>query len=243
MLVAGYRRFQACTQLLKHTAILATVRTDLTSETARILNFTENLERKNLDILEEARAISIAFPETQSDRDIGRKLNRCANWVYLRRVLVKLPESAQKAAATGKITINDIKLIHSVPEDYRERLLEKIIEARKNGRSISYEVQVNRGNACHVKPSVEDIKQLIYYLTDKGIKGLCIKILTYMLGRLPPEALYTYIDSLTKDEIEGILTTEDTDAPTPTIAKVFRQYTKRRSNQSEQAKTGDEGTC
>jgi ParB/RepB/Spo0J family partition protein len=213
MLIAGYRRFQACTEILRWTTILATIRTDLTPETARILNFTENLERKNLNILEEARAIALAFPDKLFDKDVGRKLNRSATWVRIRRLLMYLPASAQNAAAVGLLKGEDICLISSVHEDYREKLLAKILEARKQGRSISYEVNSKRGNVCNVKPNVDDIKQLVLYLTEKGIKGLCIKILAYMLGRLSPEDLYYYIDHLTAPEIQSILTMEDVNVP------------------------------
>jgi ParB/RepB/Spo0J family partition protein len=227
MLIAGYRRFQACTELLRKKTILATVRTDLTNETARILNFTENLERKNLNILEESRAIALAFPLTLSDKEVGRKLNRGGSWVRMRRLLMRLPESAQKAAAAGHLLGEDIQLLNSVPEAYREKLLAKILDARKQGRSISYEVNEKRGNVCNVKPNVDDIKQLILYLTEKGLKGLCIKILSYMLGRLSSESLYCYIDSLTKSDIQDILDTENTNAAPNTQPKIVRKYTKR----------------
>jgi phosphoenolpyruvate carboxylase len=140
---------------------------------------------------------------------------------------MRLPESAQKAAAAGHLLGEDIQLLNSVPEAYREKLLAKILDARKQGRSISYEVNEKRGNVCNVKPNVDDIKQLILYLTEKGLKGLCIKILSYMLGRLSSESLYCYIDSLTKSDIQDILDTENTNAAPNTQPKIVRKYTKR----------------
>lgn len=245
LLIAGHRRFQACTEILLHKTILATVRTDLTPETARILNFTENLERRNLNILEEAKAIAIAFPKELTNKEVGSKLNRSVQWIKTRRILVNLPESAQNAAARGQITIEDILLIHSVPPEFRARLTDKIIDARKHGRSISYEVHVKRGCACHVKPSNDDIKLLMLHLTERGLKGLCIKILSYVLGRLSPENLYYYINHLTSDELQTIIDREDVDVDETQnpIKRTIRKNTKRGCNQSEQDDHGGNGIC
>jgi hypothetical protein len=61
-LVAGHRRYTAVTRYLKWTSHPASVRTGLTERQARMLNFTENLERKDLNMLEEARWIGSYFP-------------------------------------------------------------------------------------------------------------------------------------------------------------------------------------
>jgi len=243
LLIAGHRRFQACTEILRHETILATVRTDLTHETARILNFTENLERRNLNILEEAKAIEMAFPKSIPNKEVGAKINRSGQWVYIRRILINLPEIAQNAAARSQINLEDIKLINSVPPEFRDKLTRKIIDARQNGRSIAYEVNVKRGNVCHVRPSIDDIKHLMLYLTEKGLKGLCIKILAYMLGRLPPEDLYYYIDHLTSDKLQSIIAMEDVDETQNPIKRTIRKNTKSGCNQSEQSSSGNSCIC
>jgi ParB/RepB/Spo0J family partition protein len=196
LLVAGYRRFFACTTLLRHTSILATVRTDLNEGTARTLNFTENLERKNLNILEEAKAIAISFPKKTTQQEIGRKLNRTRTWVRARQQLLELPEEAQQAAVAGLFTAEDVRLVHSTSKSYRQRLIKQIIEAHKEGRSMVRVHGHPKGRALAVKPKVDDIKELMLYLIERSLTGLATKVLMYTIGKLPLEDIHTYIDNL-----------------------------------------------
>jgi ParB/RepB/Spo0J family partition protein len=196
LLVAGYRRFFACTTLLRHNVILSTVRTDLTEDTARSLNFTENLERQNLNILEEAKAIEIAFAQKTAQKEIARKLNRTPAWVRLRQQLLALPEEAQQAAANGIFTFDDIKLVFSTYAPYRPRLIKQIIEARKEGRSVVRVSGRHAGRYLAVKPKVDDIRRLMFYLMDRGLAGLATKVLMYTIGKLSLEEIQTYIDNL-----------------------------------------------
>ena len=53
-LIAGHRRFKAMEVFLKWSQVPATIRSGLSDHDARMLNFVENLERKDLNPLEEA---------------------------------------------------------------------------------------------------------------------------------------------------------------------------------------------
>jgi len=196
LLVAGYRRFFACTVLLRQTVILSTVRTDLNEDTARTLNFTENLERKNLNILEEAKAIAISFPKKTTQQEIGRKLNRTRTWVRARQQLLELPEEAQQAAVAGLFTAEDVRLVHSTHISNRRHLIEQIVEAHKEGRSMVRVYGHPRGRSLAVKPKVDDIRGVIQYLVEKGLTGLATKVLLYTIGNLTLDDLYSYIDNL-----------------------------------------------
>ena len=61
-LIAGHRRFRAVEFFLKWADIPAMVRHELTGYQARLLNFTENLERKDLNMLQEAIALEASVP-------------------------------------------------------------------------------------------------------------------------------------------------------------------------------------
>jgi ParB/RepB/Spo0J family partition protein len=201
LLVAGYRRFFACTTLLRQPTILATVRTDLTEETARILNFTENLERKDLNILEEAKAIDLAFKKDTPIIAIGRALNRGSMWVKVRRMLLELPEEAQQAAAVGLFTSEDIKLAHSTSAMNRAHLVQQIIEARKEGRSIIRNKEGYRRKRIFLKPKTDDIRDLMLYLVERRLAGLATKVLLYTLGQMSPEEIHAYIDNLVEKRL------------------------------------------
>jgi ParB/RepB/Spo0J family partition protein len=195
LLVAGYRRFLACTTILRQTTILATVRTDLTDQTARILNFTENLERKNLNILEEAKAIQLGFPKRMPMTEIGRKLNRGATWVKVRKMLLDLSETAQQAAVLGLFRLEDIKLVHGMRPCFRPHAIEQIIEARRSGRTIVHHKTLTRKNR-RSRPAEVELKEMLLYLVEHRLSGLATKLIMYMLGMMSKEEIYTYIENL-----------------------------------------------
>lgn len=202
LLVVGYRRYLTCTTILRQTTILATVRTDLTEETARILNFTENLERKDLNILEEARALAISFPKHMALVAVGRQLNRGPMWVKVRRMLLELPEAAQEAAAMGLFTIDDIKLASSTSYQHVGRLVDRIIQARREGKSVTRVTSKFKRKVLFTKPRTDDVKSLICYLTENKLSGLATKVLLYTLGKISSEEIYQYINRiLEKDRI------------------------------------------
>ena len=62
-LIVGHRRFRAVTAFLKWTEIPAYICEGLSDHEARMLNVVENLQRKSLNILEEARAIQNLYPK------------------------------------------------------------------------------------------------------------------------------------------------------------------------------------
>ena len=70
-LIVGHRRFRAVTEFLKWTEIPAYVCEGLSDHEARMLNLVENLQRKSLNILEEAHAIQNLYPEGR--RACGRR--------------------------------------------------------------------------------------------------------------------------------------------------------------------------
>lgn len=100
-LLAGHRRFKAVTLFLKWSSIPAPVRSELTEHQVRLLNLTENLERKDLNMLEEAKAIHNLYPAGVSLRKASKELKRPTRWIHARLRLLDLPQEVQKWAAAG----------------------------------------------------------------------------------------------------------------------------------------------
>ncbi len=67
-LIAGHRRYRAMEVFLKWVRVPAMIRSGLSDHEARMLNFVENLERKDLNPLEEARAMARLYPDGVSLR-------------------------------------------------------------------------------------------------------------------------------------------------------------------------------
>ena len=103
-LIVGHRRFRAVTAFLKWTEIPAYICEGLSDHEARMLNVVENLQRKSLNILEEARAIQNLYPKGASVREAARELKQPTNWVYVRVRLLRMPEEVQQKAAAGLLS-------------------------------------------------------------------------------------------------------------------------------------------
>jgi len=105
-LVVGERRLMAAKELKLETIPVA-VR-DLDDHTARILMLLENLQREDLEPLEEASAIDELLKDTgdgsMTQEELAKKLGKSQPWVANRLRLSKAPLEIKKLLEQGKIT-------------------------------------------------------------------------------------------------------------------------------------------
>lgn len=179
-LVCGFRRLTAC-KLLGWESIPARIREGLTERQASLLNLTENLERKDLNTLEEAIAIDKLFPPYRTLRSISKELNKSEKWVQVRRHLLLLSDWIQKAAASGRLTDRDLQTIqHAVDPDEKAK---EILRAAKEGRKskVLY-------NGRHVRKKSE-VKELIVQLLDEGFDPQLLRLLGWTIGEVDQKGL------------------------------------------------------
>ena len=105
-LVVGFRRFKAILYLKKE-FIPVFVR-DLTDHEARLANFRENGERKDLSFWEEVLFVRNTFAEKVSVSDIQRALNKPYGWVRPRRQIWKLPNTIISLVEEGVYSARNI---------------------------------------------------------------------------------------------------------------------------------------
>ncbi len=180
-LLAGHRRYRACTVFLAWESIPAVVRTDLDEHQARLLNLTENLERKDLNMLEEALAIQAMYPEGISLRRAAAELKRPTRWVHTRFRLVQMPRKVQTIAAAGKLSAIDIEVLWRLPDEERVEAAHKMVSVKRQpGKKLPKKLQ------RHFKPrkSKEQIGKLTGTLLNAGIHGLPPRLLAWAAGFL-----------------------------------------------------------
>jgi len=112
-IIAGHRRFKAC-QILKFPTIPAMVKRGLDEVRARIYNLAENLQRADLNILQEARALKKLKDLGLVQEDAAHAIGRTRSWVQVRYNLLELPDVIQAEAAAGFINQAQIKQIYSL---------------------------------------------------------------------------------------------------------------------------------
>jgi len=95
LLVFGERRLRAARDILKWTEIAVLVDEDLASDDAGAATVVENLQRRDLHPMDEARGIVLLRGQGKTTKEIGKRLGRRDEWVKERLKLCDLPTEAQ----------------------------------------------------------------------------------------------------------------------------------------------------
>jgi ParB/RepB/Spo0J family partition protein len=143
-LIAGFRRYTAH-RVNSADVIDAIIRTDIANEAeARFFNLAENIQRKDLSILQEARALIRLRDLGISETMAGEKLGMSRGWIQVRYMLLSLPEEVQEEVAAGYITQTQIRELYAIQKsegrdavfEAARVLKEAKIKGRK-GKSVS----------------------------------------------------------------------------------------------------------
>lgn len=188
-LVCGHRRFRAVTAHLGWTQIPAMIRDDLTDQQARMLNLRENLERRDLNILEEAKAIKAIFPDGVSLRVGAEAFSRSERWVQSRLRLMLLPVPIQRMAAAKLISALDIDQLVKLPAERQMEVAEaRVAESGKLVRGRAPKKQHLKRKFRH-KVSKAQVNTMIEYLWSYKIDGLPSRLLAWANGYVTDEVI------------------------------------------------------
>ena len=165
-IICGHRRHKAH-EVLAWTHIECIVRTGLTQTQALILNIGENIHRKDLNILQEAKAIERLKLEGFSVPETAKQLGKAPTWVYVRFDLLELPPEIQEAAAAGMIKQNQIRELVKLPG--RKAQLEaakKIKDARVKGEKTPEIIKKKRDLFKKKSRDKNEILRMIEHIDD-----------------------------------------------------------------------------
>lgn len=140
-IIAGHRRFQAYRQN-QESSIPAFIRGDLSDRTAAILNITENIQRSELSLMEEALALQKLRNSGMSEVDIRNELKVSYGWVQVRSTLLQLPPPIQQLVAKGLINQEQIKDLHQYRGDPEKQMMiaSAIKDAKLRGDRTNYKI-------------------------------------------------------------------------------------------------------
>jgi ParB/RepB/Spo0J family partition protein len=130
--VAGARRLRA-TRMAGLGRIMATVRT-LTDEQAAAIQMAENIQRKNLSQIEEARQMQKDLDNLDGDLDaLAEMYSKSKSWVVRRLALIDLPVATARLIKE-KVTadlglIYDVKVVEKKDPDAAAELVEQLVSA------------------------------------------------------------------------------------------------------------------
>lgn len=192
-IIAGHRRYRAA-KLLNWTDIWCDIRTGLTPEEAHILNYTENLLRSDLNMLEEAQFLTQVYPglgtsKQISLRECSRRIGQSVRWIQMRIRLNNLPSYIQEMYASGRLpkhTIDNLwKCKDSKERDRTVKQLVKSIDPTKgmlDHNKLPQSLRRRKYNRPLTQATV--VKWIVKHL-DASIIGLVPRAMAFCSGMIP----------------------------------------------------------
>jgi len=195
-IICGHRRHKAF-EVLEKDKIPCIVKTDMSMSQALILNIGENLHRKDLNVLQEARALERLKLEGFSVPEVSKQLGKATTWVYVRYELLELPVEIQEAAAAGLIKQAQIRDLVKLPGRSEQlQAAKKIKEARIRGEKTP---QILRKKKDMFKKKVRDpneILSMIDHISDHIGMNFGTRCLAWASGEISDLELYRDIREL-----------------------------------------------
>jgi ParB/RepB/Spo0J family partition protein len=187
-IVSGHRRFAAYL-LNKAETIPCIVKTGLTETQALILNLGENTNRKQLNIVQEAKALERLRNAGLGQTDIAGALKVPRPWVQTRMYVLDFPPDIQDEIAAGVIVQAQIHQIHSLPEAEWYDAVRHIKDARikANGKKIRVKVPKKPKPEDIIKATPRDtdqIEAMLDHMMEQGEVGLHTRCLAWAAGNI-----------------------------------------------------------
>lgn len=201
-IVAGHRRFKAWTVAGMPGGIPAFIREGLSEIEARILNLSENFDRKDLNLLQEAKALEALYKAGLPRDSVARELKKSSGWVQVRYNLLSLPEEIQQEAAAGILNQHQIKQLYSL--DTHEQMFEavkKIKNAKVSGEKVDHVgKKVKKPTAvkkARLRPEMFEMMQLIASVIGYGIHT---RTLAWATGEITTAELFADIKEIADEK-------------------------------------------
>lgn len=190
--VAGNRRYAAFKMLSKtneqYKKIPAVVFVGLNNDDAEIINLSENLKRKDLNMLQEALAIDKMYSRGVPPKEIAKRLDMSTRWVQDRLVLLKLPEDVKQEAAAGIIKPAHVNELYQCYLKSPEKMYENVRGIKNaNGRRRTIKVKIHAPQSPTVVRKyrqMSDVFKMQDTCSDALGVNLASKAIAYVIGEI-----------------------------------------------------------
>ena len=166
-IVAGERRWQAAKMAnLKEVPVVIK---DISDSTALAMALIENIQREDLNVIEEARGIKRLIDEFKiTHEEAAEALGKSRTAVSNILRLLNLCEHAQKALETKKIEMGHARAILSLSSIDQTMMCQKIVNQKLSVREVEKEVLAGTTKKTSPKQSKDnDIKRLENELSER----------------------------------------------------------------------------
>jgi len=193
LLVAGERRLRAIRDVLKRRTIAAIMRHDLTEDTALEATVLENLQRRDLHPMEEARGLTqLRAGRGYTVEQIAKKLGRGKEWVKDRLKLCDLPATTQDLYlrdTASRLTLTKMLKLHEYTHGNRDNTgFPRLIEAMAEDIAKGVNSDAHPSTTASLHAGL--VKRLTHWHTDQGGRYGDNYFDTYAVCRACPFAAY-----------------------------------------------------
>lgn len=130
------------------------IRMNVSEMEARKMNLCENLHRKDLNVLQEARALKYFLDckgplghHLFTDEELATVFGQSRGWIQNRRTLLTLPVEIQEAAASGLLTADHIKKLSKIKNRTDQfELVRKIKDAKFKNEKLDLTPSIKRAS-------------------------------------------------------------------------------------------------
>ncbi len=169
--IAGERRLQACkTAGLRE---IAAIIVRASEEETLTMALIENIQRTDLDPIEEARAYQVLvnrfnLKQHEIAQRVGKERATIANMIRL----LNLPDTIQKSLSEGEMSVGHAKLLLSVSEKKREELFSEVVKKGLSVRALEKMVDAQKKKDVDTKE-----KRKVKHPQIKKMEDLLISVL------------------------------------------------------------------
>lgn len=159
-IIAGERRYKAsCLAGLKKVPAIINNTDDNTSAEIALL---ENLQRKNLSVIEEAQSYKKLMDRGFTQEEMASKLGVSQSSIANKMRLLNLPKDVQNALLYNRISERHARSLLSLPDaDMQRNLLNKIISEKLTVKQTEEEISAILNRNKEQEPLPEDIQKFL----------------------------------------------------------------------------------
>ncbi len=192
-LVAGFRRYKAC-ELLGHQTIMAFHFENMSETDARIWNLNENIQRMDLNKLEEANAIQKIIESGLTVESIATKLQQTKGWVQVRSAILRLRPEIQEEVAIGTFTDKQIKTLAGMDDSEKQNAFVRTIkDSRLKHEKLKlhdYMVPLHKAKTQKKQRTQGEIKEMLGHIYDKLGPSIATRVLAWATGEVSNGELF-----------------------------------------------------
>ena len=162
-IIAGERRYKA-SALAGMTKIPAIIR-DLDDKESSKVALLENLQRKNLNPIEEARTYQkILEIDQMTQEELAKTMGKSQSAVANKLRLLSLPDDIQKSLLKEQISERHARALINIPDSKKQKeMLKKIIDNKMSVRSVEEEIKrlySKNNDSTQARPELSNNEQI-----------------------------------------------------------------------------------